>query len=222
MQGILLIDKPAGRSSFSLIPALRHTCAEKKIGHAGTLDPFATGLMIYLVGKTYTRRAEEFSAADKGYEVLIRLGISTDTQDVEGQVMTTSELPAPSFDQILEVVNSFQGLQLQTPPMFSAKKQKGVRLYEIARKGGEVERAPCEVHMKIELLSYDYPWLRLRVDCTKGTYIRTLAHDIGTKLGIGAHAFELRRIKSGSFSIDQAYSWQNVREEFDSSMLKLL
>jgi tRNA pseudouridine55 synthase len=222
VQGLLFIDKPAGRSSFSLIPALRHICGEKKIGHAGTLDPFATGLMVYLVGKTYTRRAEEFSAADKGYEVLIRLGIATDTQDVEGQVTMTSEAAAPSFDQVMKVLESFQGFSEQIPPMFSAKKQQGVRLYELARKGAEVVRPACKVHMKIELLSYDYPWLRLRIDCTKGTYIRTLAHDIGVKLGVGAHAYELRRIRSGSFLIEQAHQWLKVKDTFDPAFLKEL
>lgn len=222
MQGVLLIDKPAGRSSFSLIPALRHICGEKKIGHAGTLDPFATGLMIYLVGKPYTRRAEEFSAANKGYEVLIRLGITTDTQDVEGQVLHTSEVSSLSFDAVMAAVESFQGFSEQIPPMFSAKKQKGVRLYELARKGEQVERPACKVHMRIELLSYEYPWLRLRVDCSKGTYIRTLAHDIGQKLGVGAYAHELRRVRSGDFLIEQAHDWLKVKESFDPLLLKEL
>jgi tRNA pseudouridine55 synthase len=221
VQGLLLIDKPAGRSSFSLIPALRRLSGEKKIGHAGTLDPFATGLMIYLVGKPYTKRAELFSGQDKEYEMKVRLGLSTDTQDIEGQVIQACDF-MPTLEQVQQAIEGFQGLTQQTPPMFSAKKQKGQRLYELARAGKQVERAPCSVHMRIELLSYEYPWLKLKVACSKGTYMRSLAHDLGEVLGTGAHAFELRRTRSGDFSIQDAHSWESVQEAFGPTFLKEL
>lgn len=221
VQGVLLIDKPAGRSSFSLIPALRRLCSEKKIGHAGTLDPFATGLMIYLIGKTYTRQAQGFSSEDKEYEMLVHLGKVTTTQDPEGEVISSCDVQ-PTLKQIEEAIETFQGESFQTPPMFSAKKQNGKRLYELAREGKEVERAPCTVHMKIELLSYEYPYLKLKVSCSKGTYMRSLAHDLGQKLAIGAYALELRRTRIGAFRLEEALSWQKVQESFDPQFIKEL
>lgn len=196
--GILLIDKPKGKTSFSLVAMLRRIYGVKKIGHAGTLDPFATGVMVLLVGKNYTRLSDQFLGQDKEYEALVHLGKVTDTYDCEGQVLRTSDM-IPSLQEIESVIEKFQGKIMQVPPMFSAKKVAGKKLYELARKGVSIEREAKEVTVQIQVLSYEYPYLSLRVACSKGTYIRSLAYDIGEMLGCGAHLTELQRTRSGSF-----------------------
>lgn len=198
--GLILIDKPKGRTSFSLVSALRRRLGVKKIGHAGTLDPFATGVMVLLVGKQYTRQSDQFLGQDKEYLACMRLGVTTDTFDSEGAVTATSP-EEPSLDKLEEIIALFQGDIQQIPPMFSAKKIGGKKLYELARKGQTIERQPVTVSVVIELVSYNYPHAHIRVQCSKGTYIRSLAHDIGEKLGCGAHLCELNRTRSGSFHL---------------------
>lgn len=199
--GILLIDKPAGRTSFSLVGVLRRLLKVKKIGHAGTLDPFATGVMVMLIGKQYTKLSDKLLCQDKEYLTTVRLGIETDSYDCDGQIIATSD-HIPSGNEVNSAIAQFQGEVLQTPPMFSAKKKDGKKLYELARKGIEIERAPVPVTMKVELLSYKYPFLELKIACSKGTYIRSIAHDLGKILGTGAHLSALRRTRSGNFSIE--------------------
>ena len=199
-EGILLVNKKQGQHSFSLVSTLRRLSGIRKIGHAGTLDPFATGVMVLLIGKEYTRRSDSFLNHDKAYEATLKLGETTDSYDCDG-VLTSSSSLIP--ENIEEVIATFQGTTLQIPPMFSAKKVGGQRLYLLARQGIEIERAPVSVTMHITLLSYDYPYLSLRVACSKGTYIRSLAYDIGKKCGCGAHLVSLHRIKSGPFHIDK-------------------
>ena len=172
----------------------------KKIGHAGTLDPFATGVMVMLIGRSYTRLSDKFLEQDKEYLAELFLGVSTDTHDCEGQALERSDI-VPSMDQILDAIEPFQGEFDQVPPMYSAKKINGQKLYELARKGKTVERQPVKVHAAITILSYTYPRLVLKVACSKGTYIRTLAHDIGERLGSWAHLTGLQRIRSGSFHL---------------------
>lgn len=202
-EGILLVDKPKGKTSFSLVSALRRKTGIQKIGHAGTLDPFATGLMIMLIGKEFTRLSDQYLTQEKEYQCTVCLGVTTDTYDCEGAVTQTSS-HIPSLSDIETALTHFSGTILQIPPMFSAKKIKGKKLYELARKGISVERAPVSVTLKTTLISYTYPHLKLHIVCSKGTYIRSLAYDLGTLLTCGAHLDELRRLRSGSFSIDQA------------------
>jgi tRNA pseudouridine55 synthase len=199
-EGILPIDKPAGRTSFSLVSALRKLTNIRTIGHAGTLDPFATGVMILLIGKPYTRLSSQFLHQDKQYLATLHLGITTDSYDLDGQITTQSSL-IPSQNTVQSILLQFQGTIEQTPPMFSAKKIQGKRLYSLARKGIIIPRVPVTVTTKIELLSYIYPHIQLKIDCSKGTYIRSLAHDIGLALGSGAYLSQLTRTKSGSFSL---------------------
>ena len=208
-QGILLIDKPRGKTSFSLVSLLRKITKERKIGHAGTLDPFATGLMILLVGKSFTRLSDQFLTQEKEYRATLQLGISTDSFDCDGTEISRSDL-IPAFEEIENALCLFQGEVLQTPPMFSAKKVQGKKLYELARKGIVIERSACRVTLHTTLLSYNYPHLELQIRCSKGTYIRSIAHDLGTHLGCGAHLTELRRLRSGGFSIEDAVTTEQL------------
>lgn len=202
-EGILLVDKPKGKTSFSLVSALRRLTNIQKIGHAGTLDPFATGLMIMLVGQKFTRESNTFLNHDKEYIGRILLGRATDTYDCEGQI--THESPhIPTLSDIETALKEFQGTIQQIPPMFSAKKVKGQKLYDLARRGIEIERQPVPVTITTLLLSYDYPYLDIRVIASKGTYVRSIAQDLGLKLGCYGHLQELRRTRSGPFSIDNS------------------
>lgn len=201
-EGILLINKPSGMNSFRLVVLLRRLLGVKKIGHTGTLDPFATGVMILLVGKRYTTRSDEFLVKDKAYAARLRLGVSTDSYDREGQITEKNDI-IPTIEQVEEAVASFQGSIQQTPPMFSAKKIDGKKLYELARKGQTVERPPVTVQLQTELVGYEYPFIDLLISCSKGTYIRSIAHDLGKMLGCGAHLDELCRTKSGHYSLHE-------------------
>lgn len=203
IEGILLVDKAKGRSSFNIVRTLRKRLGVKKIGHAGTLDPFATGVMVMLIGRNYTKLSDRFLNCDKEYLADIFLGKTTDTYDSEGKEVSTSLL-IPTADQIELTIRQFQGVRDQIPPMYSAKKVNGKKLYELARKGiEEIERRPVKVTLRLTLLSYSYPLLRIRVSCSKGTYIRSLASEMGEVLGCGAHLENLRRTKSGFYSIEE-------------------
>jgi tRNA pseudouridine55 synthase len=199
-EGILPCNKPVGKTSFSLITALRKVTKIKKIGHAGTLDPFASGVMILLIGRTFTRQAETFLNQEKEYEATLRLGIETTTYDPEGAVIAKNDR-IPPLIEIENALTHFQGTIHQLPPMFSAKKIGGKKLYEFARKGLIIERKHAIVTLKTELLDYCYPFLKLKITCSKGTYIRSLAHDLGAILGIGGHLSALIRTRSGSYHL---------------------
>lgn len=200
--GILLIHKEAGSTSFNLVTLLRKITHIEKIGHAGTLDPFATGVMVMLVGSEYTKKSDQFLTNDKQYAATLHLGITTDTYDIDGQITDTNE-KKPSLQEVESAIQAFQGEILQIPPMFSAKKIGGKKLYDLARKGIEIERPPVKVTLAIQLINYEYPKLEILVDCSKGTYIRSLAFDIGKALGTGAHLFALTRTKSGPFTLKE-------------------
>lgn len=202
VEGILLVNKPKGQTSFSLVALLRKRLGVKKIGHAGTLDPFATGVMVMLIGRKYTRLSDQFLVKDKEYIARLFLGVSTDTYDCEGIVQSRSDF-IPSLNEIQLALETFQGHIEQIPPMFSAKKVNGKKLYDLARQGKEIERAPVKIHVATELLSYSYPYLDLKVQCSKGTYIRSLAYDLGQKLTCGAHLTDLQRTKSGCFILEE-------------------
>ncbi|HSX38605.1 MAG TPA: tRNA pseudouridine(55) synthase TruB [Chlamydiales bacterium] len=221
MKGILLVNKAPSSTSFHIVSLLRRLTKEKTIGHAGTLDPFATGVMVMLIGREFTRRSNEFLLADKQYQTTLHLGIETDSYDVDGKITSRSQI-IPTLVDVESVITSFQGEIFQTPPMFSAKKINGKKLYELARKAIEVERKPVKVHLKIELLSYAYPYLELLVDCSKGTYIRSLAHDIGNILQCGAHLSKLVRLRSGSFTLDECVNQELLKHpEFILQKLRL-
>jgi tRNA pseudouridine55 synthase len=215
--GILLVNKSAGSTSFQIVNLLRRLTKVEKVGHAGTLDPFATGVMVMLIGREFTRRSDEFLESDKQYRARLTLGVATDSYDIDGEVVSRSEI-APSLKQIEMAVALFQGEVLQVPPMYSAKKVGGKKLYDLARKGITIERQPVKVRLEIAILSYEYPYLDIDVACSKGTYIRSLAHDIGQALGCGAHLSALERIRSGGFHIDECVPQALLKNpEFDLS-----
>lgn len=199
-EGILLVNKPQGRTSFSLIRSMRKLVYIQKIGHAGTLDPFATGVMVILVGKSMTKYSNLFLFQDKEYVAEVSLGVSTDSYDCDGNVVARCK-KKPSLEEILEVLSFFQGEIQQIPPMFSAKKVGGKKLYELARKGLEIAREPIKVQVKTEMIEYNYPYLKLHISCSKGTYIRSIAHELGEKLKCCAHLSCLQRTRSGQFCI---------------------
>lgn len=201
VEGILLVDKSKGPSSFKLVAMLRKRLGVKKIGHAGTLDPFATGVMVMLIGRRYTRLSDHFLCNDKEYVAEVHLGTTTDTFDSEGVVVEQSPV-IPTLEEIQQALKTFQGEVEQVPPMYSAKKIQGKKLYELARKGIEVERKAVKVVLETTLIRYEYPLLELKVLCSKGTYIRSIAYDLGLKLGCGAHLSNLKRTRSGKFCIE--------------------
>lgn len=210
MEGILLVDKPTDHTSHDVVARLRGKLRMKRVGHAGTLDPMATGLLIILVGKA-TRVSQYLMSLDKEYEGTIEFGKVTDTQDAEGEVIETFPVPAFTEAEILEAVKSFHGDQYQTPPMYSAVKIDGVPLYKSARKGEEVEREPRFIRvMSWEITRFALPRIDFRLRCTKGTYVRTLAHDLGRKLGCGAHLAALRRTASDKFNVSQALALDQI------------
>jgi tRNA pseudouridine55 synthase len=208
-EGILLVDKPPGVTSFSVIAKMRKVFGVKTIGHAGTLDPFATGVLVILIGRAFTRLQDSFLAKEKEYRALVLFGQSTDTFDCDGEVVAVSDR-IPSRAEVEEALAAFQGTIEQVPPMYSAKKIAGKRLYDLARQGKVVERKPCKVEVHIEMIRYQYPELELVITSSKGTYIRSLAHDIGKKLGIEAHLHALRRVRSGHYSIDECVALSEI------------
>jgi tRNA pseudouridine55 synthase len=203
--GFLLIDKPAGITSHDVVDRLRKITGIRRIGHAGTLDPFATGLLVVGVGREATKKLGEISGSIKEYLATAVLGAESDTQDKTG---TIKELPCgtwPDEATVRAAMGKFTGEISQIPPMYSAKKIAGKKLYELARAGQEVERQPVTVTIhELELLEYSPPRLKFRVLCSSGTYIRTLAHDLGRTLGSEAYLEELRRMKVGQFNIEKA------------------
>lgn len=210
--GILLINKPKGVTSFSLIPILRKLTNVQTIGHAGTLDPFATGVMVYLVGKEYTKTSNVYLNAEKHYLAIIYLGIQTDTFDIDGQVISQDDYK-PTYDEVLKAVAKQQGIKEQIPPMFSAKKHQGKPLYHLARKGITIERKPQTVKLKTTLISYNYPYIKLYIECSKGTYVRSIADEMGQDLTSGAHLFELTRTQCGPFTLKDCASFEDVKQD---------
>jgi tRNA pseudouridine55 synthase len=211
-EGILLLDKPKQWTSFDCVAKLRRRLGVQKVGHAGTLDPFATGVLILLVGRKWTAQADRFQGMDKSYWMRIKLGETTDTFDSEGSILQTSAV-IPSKEAILAALETFQGSVEQLPPMFSAKKVNGQKLYHLARKGVEVTRPLCQIELSTRFVSYDYPFVELEIDCSKGAYMRTIAHDLGEMLGCGAHAIELTRTRSGPFHLKSCLEGSSLVDE---------
>ncbi len=211
MEGILLVDKPRDHTSHDVVARLRGKLKMKRIGHAGTLDPMATGLLVILVGKA-TKVSQYLVGLDKEYEGTIELGKVTDTQDADGEVMETRPVPDLTDADVLTAVKTFLGDQYQMPPMYSAIKIAGVPLYKSARKGEEIEREPRFIRvMSWEVLRFATPQIDFRLTCTKGTYVRTLAHDLGAKLGCGAHLSALRRTATDKFKVGQALTLEQIQ-----------
>ena len=223
MVGAIIIDKPKGLTSHDVVARVRRASGTRRVGHAGTLDPFATGVLVCCIGRA-TRLVQFLVGLDKEYIATVRLGYATDTQDGTGQQITplrsSNEL---SLDELNGVLDQFIGPRLQTPPMFSAKKVAGERLYRAARAGREVKREPVSIVVHtIKLLGDSAPALsinedgtcdfRMQVRCSSGTYIRTLAHDVGERLGFGAHLIELRRTEVGHFRLADAVTLEELEK----------
>ena len=209
--GILLVDKPSGITSFDCIRRLRKQLGIKKIGHAGTLDPMATGLMIFLVGSS-TKLATSCLKLAKSYDAEITLGFNSATADKEGELTAVSEI-VPTLEEVEKALEVFTGLIKQTPPAYSAIKIGGKPAYKRARSGEQVEIPEREVNIyKLDLISYEYPILKISTHVSSGTYIRTLAEDIGKQLGTGAYLSGLRRTTIGGFSIEKAKPLESVNQ----------
>ena len=219
--GILIIDKPSGITSHGVVARLRRATGEKRIGHGGTLDPMATGVLPVFVGRA-TRAAEFFVSDDKEYEASFRLGVTTDTQDITGTLLSSSDVNVTE-QQVKEVLREFTGEISQIPPMYSALKSGGKKLYELARQGIETERRPRLIRIDLlELTGSDGDEYGIRVSCSKGTYIRTLCHDIGARLGCGAAMTELRRTRSGCFGIEYATPLAEVERMAQEGELSII
>lgn len=211
MNGIVIVDKPQGWTSQDVTARLRRVFNTRRIGHGGTLDPMATGVLPVFVGRA-TRGVEFFEHAEKTYETVLRLGLTTDTEDITGTVLTESTVTVTEAD-ILAVLPQFRGEILQVPPMYSALKVDGKKLYELARKGVEVERKPRPITIhELKLLGMEEAGVRLRVRCSKGTYIRTLCKDIGEHLSCGGCMAALRRVSAGEYTAEEAVPLQELLE----------
>ena len=209
MNGIVIIDKPEGWTSQDVTARLRRVFNTRRIGHGGTLDPMATGVLPVFVDRA-TRGVEFFEHAEKIYEATLRLGLTTDTEDVTGQVLSEQEVRISEQD-FLNILPKFRGKIQQIPPMYSALKVNGQKLCDLARKGREVERQPREIEIfELECLEFSGNTVRLRVHCSKGTYIRTLCKDIGAALGCGGCMAALRRVQAGEYTLDQAVPLQTL------------
>lgn len=219
-EGILLVDKPKGITSHDVVDRVRHKLHMKRIGHAGTLDPMATGLVIILVGKA-TKASQFLMGMDKVYEGSILLGKSTNTHDAEGQVTQERPVPELTEEQVVALLKTFEGDQYQTPPMFSAKKKDGVPLYKLARKGKEVEREARLIHISsFELDEWHAPdKIDFTIACTKGTYVRTIANDLGEKIGCGAHLTALNRTDIEKFRIEDSVTLDEL-ENLDAQEIR--
>jgi tRNA pseudouridine55 synthase len=214
LDGILLVDKPADHTSHDVIARLRGKLRMKRIGHAGTLDPMATGLLVVLVGKA-TSVSQYLISLDKEYTGTIKLGVTTNSQDADGEVLLTRPVsPSLTEAEVLAAIKTMLGDQYQMPPMFSAIKIDGVPLYKLARKGEEIVREPRFIRVASwDLTRFAPPELDFRVRCTKGTYVRTLAHDLGEKLGCGAHLTALRRTGTDKLTLERALTIDQINAQ---------
>lgn len=214
MNGILLIDKEADWTSNDVVAKLKGILRQRRIGHSGTLDPMATGLLVVFVGRA-TRAVEFAEGHDKEYWAGLRLGVTTDTQDITGTVLESREVTVTE-DELVNALDGFKGPQLQLPPMYSAIKVNGKRLYDIARAGGEVERKKREITIHdLRLAGREGDDYILDVSCSKGTYVRTICHDLGQALGCGGCMSALRRTKAGGFDVVQAHKLSEVQHYAD-------
>jgi len=231
--GFIIINKPAGITSHDVIDKLRKITGIKRIGHAGTLDPFATGVLICAIGREATREISRFVKMDKEYEAEIRLGAVSDTYDRAGVIKKLEVITAKAGSRqggrskklekvdIKNVLRGFVGKQKQVPPMYSAKKVGGKRLYKLARAGIEIKRQPAEIEIyNIKILEYKWPILKIKIRCSSGTYIRSLAHDIGRSLNCGAYLKELERTAIGDSKIEKSVKLERVCDDWKKYIFK--
>ena len=217
--GVLLIDKPTGCTSHDVVDFVRRRFQFKKVGHCGTLDPLATGLLMLVIGKA-TKIQDLLMAEDKEYAGTMRLGATTDSQDADGKVLEEKPVPDLAREQLEAAFQKYTGDFYQVPPMVSALKQGGVPLYKLARAGKTVEREPRLVHISRYVIDQvELPLVKFRIGCSKGFYVRTYCHDIGQDLGCGAHLIQLSRLKSGNFSLENALSWEGLQNVPSASAL---
>jgi tRNA pseudouridine55 synthase len=210
LDGAILIDKPAGPTSHDVVDAIRRNFNLKKVGHCGTLDPNATGLLLIVLGRG-TKLSEKLMSDDKVYEGTVKFGETTDSYDADGELVASLPVPPLTLEELNKTAAEFVGDLMQTPPMVSAVKKNGVPLYKLARKGIEVEREARLIHIySFRFSDYQEPLGRFRIACTKGTYVRSIAHDLGQKLGCGAHLKTLRRTESGKFKVADAMPLEDV------------
>ena len=222
IEGILLIDKPYGITSHDVVDRVRRTLKLKKIGHAGTLDPMATGLLLILVGKA-TKLSQYLMGLDKTYKGTIFLGQSTDSHDRDGEITATAPVPPLSEEEVSDFMNAYLGDQYQTPPMYSAKKIGGKPLYKLARKGKTVEREPRFIRVNsFQLLRWESPEIDFTMACSKGTYVRTLAHELGQKIGCGAHLSKLSRVAIEKFHLCEAIPLEQFEAMSHEQIQRLL
>ncbi len=213
--GLLNINKPSGPTSHDIVARVRRGTGIKKVGHAGTLDPLATGVLVLCLGPA-TRLSEYIMHAPKTYRARVHFGVETDTYDAQGTVVAENPA-APDRDAVLAALEQFRGDIMQVPPMYSAIKRSGKKLYELAREGREVERPPRPVTLsRLALVAWEPPFATLEIDCSPGTYIRSLAHDLGQALGTGAHLAALERSASGQFTLADATAWDDLSAAMES------
>lgn len=219
MEGILLVDKPQGFTSHDVVARCRKIFQIKKVGHAGTLDPMATGLLVLLIGKA-TKVSQYLMSLDKQYTGTVHFGIETDSQDADGEVVKEASVPELSETFLKAKMAEFIGDQYQIPPMFSAKKVSGQALYKLARQGKTIPREPRVIRIqRFEMLGLEAPKMHFIVESSKGAYIRTLAHDLGQKIGCGGHLCKLRRTQVGSFDLKDSDSLEAL-SAYSKSKLK--
>ena len=219
--GLILVNKPIGITSFKLVHIIKKRLNVKKVGHCGTLDPLASGLMIVLVGK-YTKLQDKFMKQDKVYYATIKLGIRTDSGDLDGKMISQSDYSHITKELVEQSCNSFIGKIQQIPPMYSALKVNGQKLYELARKGITIERKPREITIyNIDLIDYQKDSFSIRVKCSSGTYIRTLAQDIGTKLNTDTVLINLVREEIGNYKLTNAINIDDIKENDNNNLLQV-
>ena len=218
--GVLLVDKPAGWTSFDVVNFVRARFNVPKAGHCGTLDPAATGLLVLVLGK-FTRLSQKFSGEDKTYEARMQLGVETDSYDGDGEVIATGDVSGITEEKLRETLAGFVGRTMQMPPMFSAVKVDGKKLYELARKGVEVERESKEIEIfSIDVNKIELPYCDFTMHCSKGTYVRSFCHDVGQKLGCGGMLVSLRRLRSGAFDLADAVTIEQLKN-FEQADLEI-
>jgi len=211
--GFLVIDKPVGITSFDVIRKLREITGIKKIGHTGTLDPMASGILLCAVGRLATKNISQFLKSDKEYIAEIELGKISDTYDKEGEIEIIKFSKKPKEKEIREVLKKFVGVIAQIPPIFSAKKIKGKKAYELARQGKKIKLKPIKVKINaLDLLFYKWPSLKIKISCGTGTYVRSLANDIGQELGVGGYLVDLKRTRVEDIDISQAIRLEELNE----------
>lgn len=212
MDGFILMDKPGGMTSHDVVAVIRRKFQTRQVGHAGTLDPLATGVLILLVGSA-TKLFNKFSSMDKAYEATLKLGMTTDTADIEGKILTTAPFDHIGRPAIEEAFAKFVGDIEQTPPMVSALKVNGKRLYQLARKGVQIDRQPRKIRIdSLRIADISLPEVKFVLECSKGTYVRKLAEDVGEVLGCGGCISQIRRTRVGKYRIEDAVTLENVNE----------